>query len=184
MRPALRTLAAALFSACAASPLLAATFTLELTQTGLGDAGPDWFGTVSVPDAAANGLVSGISLAVNGISYDVPSSGAWQLYFRTAGSFGPEAFLLGTLLSTAISDTPAPAIWFDAFGQSENNGPIVYTYRWSSFSCSTHVCSNTFAAGGTAQLIEQTDPPVVPLPAAGGLLATALGASWALRRRR
>lgn len=62
-----------------AAPASAATFNIAFTQNGVGDSGPDWFGTFEAPDAG--GQITSFSATIAGITYDyIETTGIWAIF--------------------------------------------------------------------------------------------------------
>lgn len=165
----------------AAPAALAATYTLALSEDGVGDAGADWFGTIVAPDISAGWApVLSARVVFLGATYE-PLPRPYYFDYFTPGSFGPRSFVDGWV---AAGDPQAgvavPGIYFDTFRVP--GGPFFYT--WETVVCRPlpRYCDvDPNQRRGTYTIIPV--PPEVPLPASLPLLAGVLGLGALAARR-
>lgn len=168
----------------AAAATVERTYEIAFTQNGLGDAGPDWFGRLSVlcdgSVRICDGSVRIFSAVIDGVTYDsfAPRLGATSLIDKP--DRWPEAILSGFVFSGVPSaGTQSPYIQFFNFAR-EIDGVLTYFNSWTRGSCDTGgICGGGFAEGTyTLSLVP------VPLPATAMLLPLGFGALAMLRRRK
>jgi len=130
----LGSLAAALLAGPMAAN--AVTLSVQFTQDGLGDAAPDWFGTVEVTQAGGTDQVLSFTAVIDGITYSLLNE--WpqiSLQYSSAenaldGSIAPIPFAPGatTTVLELISDTHAWAFSTCSGDDPCVTGPIVGSY--------------------------------------------------------
>jgi len=114
----------------------AVTLSVQFTQDGLGDAGPDWFGTVEVTQAGGIDQVLSFSAVIDGITYSLLNE--WPqipLQYSSAenaldGSIAPIPFAPGATATVLelISDTRTWAFSSCSGDDPCVTGPIMGTY--------------------------------------------------------
>ncbi|MEM1361363.1 MAG: VPLPA-CTERM sorting domain-containing protein [Pseudomonadota bacterium] len=154
-----------------AAPLV--TYEVALTEDGLGDSEPDWFGVLSF-EKSTGGFVKG-AVEVDGTIYD---SATWlgpQIL-----EIGNAVFVLGSMAEIPIEIinnggtifTPQPVL---AFGFSSN--PSGVFTNWGIGTCDSRSCTPSSSNGGSYSL---TLVPV-PVPAALPFLIAGVGGLALLR---
>jgi len=149
-------------------------YNVAFTQDGLGDAGADWFGRLSVlcdgSVRICDGSVRTFSAMIGGVTYDTLVSSFPGLPFL----FGDPAFAPDPRLDGFVFPNPPVGGVRDTVLQFTSDG------MWALSPCDVDVRCGGGARLGTYAL---TLAPV-PLPAPLPLAATGLAALVALRRRR
>lgn len=147
-------------------------YQIALTQDGVGDAGPDWFGVFEAPDAG--GAVASFSAVVDGITY---SHLDWPISMAYYGS--------GPLFTNLLGGTAAPiafqpgvsttVLQFDA----RNIGGVPVGH-WS-----LSPCSGPSSCGGGSYMGSYSITAVaVPEPGTLALFALGVVGLGLARRRR
>ena len=161
-----------------ASIASAATYSISLTQDGLGDASPDWFGTF---EADASNVITSFNIVVDGTTYDTPGN------LTLGSSFGTDV-LVGNATAGPITTSGTPALNFSGIGQGNPDGSVTVTRPWQFGTCSQSTIFPSTSCGyssatGTYDFTKVVGAQI-PLPASGLLLIGALGAIASLRRKR
>jgi len=150
----------------------AGTYNIAFTQTGLGDDGPDWFGTFEAPDALPDlgAPVTSFSALINGITYNHID---WEL------AFGLEFFpdLVGV---PALDGMAAPVPWNPAgvsatvLAMRLSGPPHGENPGWALSPCEFRPNGPSPCGGGDFLGNYVITPAVVPEPRTLALLALGL----------
>jgi opacity protein-like surface antigen len=151
--------------AIATGAVQAASYTIELTENGVGDAGPDWFGTVEL-DAGGN-LISARVLAKGHVFDEVGISN------------------IGTNMLDPVNGTRNTWILSDPY----SDGPTAGLQFWGNASMNWSFDTDCGMGGSCGGLplfgnYRLTEIAPVPLPASLPLLLGAIGGAAAIRQRR
>jgi PEP-CTERM motif len=162
-----------LAAAVAALPTVASatTFAISFTQTGLGDAGPDWFGTFEAP--ADGGWVTSFSATIDGTMYQ----SMFRLYF-----YGPNDSLIPNTLIGRVGTVPYDgneSNWPNVFLTEASNGTVPPV--WGLSVCDLERCNDSDFLGPYS-IAESTSP--IPEPSTYALMLAGLGLLGFIARRR
>ncbi len=162
-------LAPALAAAAFAGPAPAATFGIALA------------GVMTTFDAPAEGgPVTGLSLSIGGVLFDMPVAGALApFYDPLENDINAEAGLFGYLTNSAGA---APCDVGECLLEFEDAESLAAPKLWAAFSLPGGAFGEMLGNG--AYVISPPAPVVVPLPASAALLAGALGLLGLFRRPR
>ncbi|MCU0908204.1 MAG: VPLPA-CTERM sorting domain-containing protein [Rhodobacteraceae bacterium] len=165
----------------------AATFNIAFTQTGLGDGGPDWFGSFDTgPGTALLDGVTRFDVTIGGVRFDDIALG---LGFFNGTTTGGTQALSGLVADTVVFNT---ALGIPDFAQMPNilfltglgdAGTVVQQWGFG-VNCSAEICTGPVLGTYTITQAGDPEPPVIPLPASAALLPIGLGALALIRRRR
>jgi hypothetical protein len=173
-----------------AAPASAATFNIAFTQTGLGDSGPDWFGTFETGPGTGFVQVTQFDATIGGTRFTalIPELGITFLDGTTTVGGGQAlsgfvADVVGVDVNTGITLLLQTTGILVLNGLLED-GSAVRTWGFGS-SCSIEFCRVGNVLGTyTLARADTPEPPVVPLPASAALLPLGLAALAMIRRRR
>jgi hypothetical protein len=183
------TLALALAAGLAA-PASAATYNIAFTQNGVGDAGPDFFGTFDI--ASGTGFANDVTrfdVTINGIRFD--DLGLGMVFFNGTTTQGNTA-LSGFAADEVFFNTDPPIPDFSRIsnilflaGLGDDPGTVSVVRNWGfGVNCSAEVCTGPVLGTYTLEQVPDAEPPVIPLPATAALLPLGLVALAAIRRRK
>lgn len=154
------------------APANAVTFYISFTQNGVGDAGPDWFGTFEAPDGG--GKVTSFSATIGGTTFYIPDPDFGPFLDPTESFFFNDGTDPATKPGIVLQESLSAAFQV-ALSMHNNNS-------WAFDSCNDELCHHgrfvgTYSIGDVAP---------VPVPAALPLFATILagGGLIAWRRKR
>lgn len=157
-----------------AVPANAVTFYISFTQDGVGDAGPDWFGTFEAPDGG--GKVTSFSATIGGTTFYIPDPDFGPFLDPTKTFvFNNNPLLLPATKPGIVLQEDLSAAFQVALSMHNNNS-------WAFDSCNNAACNH----GSFVGTYSISDVAPVPLPAALPLFATILagGGLIAWRRKR
>lgn len=166
----------------APAPAATAVYDPAVTQTDLGDAGPDWFGRATVTD----GLLTSVSATIAGVTHDEIDAvfSLWHAPDAPGSPYFPKAYLGGFLFETIPPAGQATTVLqFLTYARfSADTGIYTQLKMWALSPC---VIGSFCGGGEVAGSYTMTALPAsVPVPAAGALALPALAALGARRRRR
>jgi hypothetical protein len=172
-------------AATASAATVERKYDIALTQTDLGDAGPDWFGRLTIlcdgSVRTCDGSVRTFSLMLDGVRYQTlvaPFPGAPTLVDNPA--FWPSPALMGIVLpAVPVPGVVGPVLQFGNTA-SVTGGVTTYFNNWGISDCDIQ----RFCGGGQVLGTYSVTLAPVPLPAALPLAAGGLAALALLRRRR
>ena len=163
------------------------TYDIAFIQDGVGDAGADWFGSLTIEcDGSVrtcDGSVRTFTAMIDGVTYDTASTGFGPITLVDDPTLWPVSIVEGlSFAGPPVDGTSPTSLYFYNFG-IDSGGSVTYSNTWDIATCSIagdlSFCSSARTLGTYTVTLA-----AVPLPASLPLAATGIASFLALRRRR